>query len=170
LTASQAIRTRQKNSPPDQRKSGQGAFLVDVVAAYSNLSHPHKSAKVLRKLLETIRASSREAPDEPTPSRKLRRRLGAAGVADVVARYQAGQSVRQLSRVIEASGDAILRLLDEEGIQRRQPRYLTADEKSEVVRRYQAGESTYQVAAATGVPKTTVARTLQRAGVALRKR
>jgi DNA-directed RNA polymerase specialized sigma24 family protein len=146
------------------------AHLADVVAAYSNLSHPHKSAKVLRKLLETIRASSREASEEPMPARKLRRRLGAAGVAELVGRYEAGESVRQLSRAIDASGDAILRLLDEEGIQRRQPRYLTADEKAEVVRRYQAGESTYQIEANMGVPKTTVARTLQRAGVELRKR
>jgi hypothetical protein len=96
--------------------------------------------------------------------------LGAAGVADVVARYQAGESVRQLSRAIEASGDAILRLLEEEGIQRRQPRYLTAAEKADVVRRYQAGESTYQIEAHLGIPKTTVARTLQRAGVTLRQR
>ncbi len=144
--------------------------MADVVAAYSNLSHPHKSAKVLRKLLATIQASAREADAEPTPSRKLRRRLGAAGVAEVAARYEAGESLRQLAKSIDASSDAILRLLGEEGVHTRQPRMLTADEKAEVVRRYQAGESTYQVAAATGVPKTTVARTLQRAGVALRKR
>jgi transposase-like protein len=144
--------------------------LADVVAAYSNLSHPHKSAKALRKLLETVQVSSREAAEEPIPSRKLRRRLGAAGVVDVVTRYQAGESVRQLSRAIDASGDAILRLLGEKCIQRRQPRFLTAEEKAEVIRRYEAGESTYQIEAKMGIPKTTVARTLQRAGVELRRR
>jgi DNA-directed RNA polymerase specialized sigma24 family protein len=119
--------------------------------------------------LETACASDRDAP-EMTPSRRLRRRLGSDGVAQLVAGYEGGSSVRELAARHEASMDATLRLLHEEGINTARPEALTDAQRKEIIRRYQAGESTYQIAAATGVPKTTVARTLQRVGITLRPR
>jgi hypothetical protein len=58
----------------------------------------------------------------------LRRRLGAAGVSEVAVRYQAGESIKQIASSINASNDAVIRLLGEEGVPTWQPRYLTAQE------------------------------------------
>ena len=141
-----------------------------MVGAYSNLLRPHKNTRTLRKILAAAQASVRDDPAGSTPSRKLRRRIGADGVASVVARYQACESIKQIATAIGASGDAILRLLREEGVETRKPGVITAEQSAEIVRRYQAGESTYQIETRMGVPRTTVARTLQRADIPLRRR
>lgn len=86
-----------------------------------------------------------------------------------MARYQAGESVKQLSRAIDASGDAILRLLEEEGVPRRfQP--LTPKQLERVIELYEAGKSTYDIAEQLKIPKTTVGRALNKAGVSMRPR
>lgn len=124
---------------------------------------------MLRKILAAAKGSDREIPGV-SPARRLRRRLGSAGIEQIVAGYADGRSIKQLAVEFDTSGDAVLRLLREEGVETRKPCVISAEQSAEIVRRYEAGQSTYEIEEAVGVPRTTVTRTLQRAGVPLRSR
>lgn len=140
-----------------------------MVAAYSNLAYPHKTAEELRKIIDTARKSDRGA-GALSPVRNLRRRLGPTGIAEIVASYESGKSLNYLNTRYDISKAGLLRLLSEEGIDTRKRRVVSPEQTDEIIRRYQAGESTYQLEASQHIPHTTIARTLQRAGVTMRRR
>jgi hypothetical protein len=62
-------------------------------------------------------------PRAPQPRQRTKDRLGAEGVAQLVADYQAGRSTNWLQRTYKLSQGAVLRLLDVNGVPRRQRGY-----------------------------------------------
>jgi hypothetical protein len=145
-----------------------GPSFVDVVAAYSNLTHPYKSTAQLRRLLETARTGARE-PDLQPEVRSLRRRLGDEAVAQIVADYKAGKPTTQLMADHGISKTGVLKLLADAGVSmRRQP--LTSEQVGEAAELYRSGLSLAKVAAQLVLPLESIRRGLIDAGVQMRPR
>lgn len=142
-----------------------------MVALYSNLLHPHKSLRELKRLLVKLEnnETQRQKRADNTPARLIRRRLGKAGVERVVSAYRDGDSIRELAQANNTSHEAMWSLLKEEGVPMRY-QSLQPHQIARVVELYEAGNSIYDVADKLGIPKTTVGRTLKKAGVSMRPR
>jgi hypothetical protein len=109
-----------------------------------------------------------EAPVVTAPPRVRQRaedRLGADGVAQLCADYQAGRSTKWLQRTYSLSQGAVLRLLEVNGIPRRQ-RGLTNIQVQQAAELYLRGWSLTRLGDPLGKDHTVVRNALARAGVA----
>lgn len=98
--------------------------------------------------------------------------------AELVRRYQAGESTTSLAEAYDSNHGTIWRTLTREGVKLRQqgpptgsrrPAF-TSEQETDVVRRYRLGESMESIAASHNTYATTVRRALVRNGVTLRPR
>lgn len=143
--------------------------LVDVVAAYSNLTHPYKSTAELRQILEKARQGDRKVDSHRTGVRALRRRLGDKTIAEIVAAYKAGTPTTQLMAEHHISKTGILKLLADAGVpMRRQP--LTTEQASEAAELYRSGLPLAKVSEQLKLPHESIRRSLFEAGVQMRPR
>jgi hypothetical protein len=122
-------------------------------------------------LRERINACSPRPPlvyhDKPKPRSK--RFLTAQDVADIAARYQAGETMQLVGSRYGISKTRVATVLRERGINiRRQG--LTEGQVSEAAALYAAGKSLAWLGARYNVSHTTVAAGLRRQGVQLRAR
>jgi len=90
-------------------------------------------------------------------------------MADIVARYEAGETTQQVGNRYAISKTRVATVLREQGVTiRRQG--LTDDQVSKAAQLYAAGESLLSVAAILGSSHTTIAKALRRQGIQLRPR
>jgi len=87
-------------------------------------------------------------------------------VDELVAGYEAGQTLRELSAQSGLAKSTVLEHLRQRGVELRDksPRKLTDEQIEEAARRYQAGESLTKLAPEFGVRRHTLAEALKRAG------
>jgi hypothetical protein len=134
-------------------------LFVDVVAAYSNLLHPHKTRGQLQRLLETARTSTRE-PNVLLPEvRALRRRLGEETVAKITADYEAGRPTTQLMAEHSISKAGVLKLLKDAGVTMRR-RSMTEEQVRQARELREQGASIANVAAELQLARETIRRAL----------
>lgn len=138
---------------------------VEVLVRYSNIARESEHIKlpVIERTVEP-----RSEP-EHRPARHIRAttRLGAAGIAALVADYVAGASASELTTSYDISKPTVLKLLDEHGVTRRR-RYFTASDRVEAARLYSSGLSVQAVGERLGFSAKTIWTALREDGVNLR--
>jgi transposase-like protein len=147
---------------------------VEVMQRYSNLD-------ILSKTLQVLRTAGLISPDgKPIPRSgrsieqvelpqpfKLDQRLKPAIVAEIVARYEAGESSTAIAASYGLSKGSVIRLLREAGITiRRQG--LTDHQIAEAAQLYDSGLSLAKIGARFDVDHGTVWRQLRKCGVKMR--
>jgi hypothetical protein len=141
-------------------------YLVDLEAQLSSPS------QALKRLVRSWRAlPPHDAPPSRRPPPRIPQRaedrLGADGVAQLCADYQAGQSSKKLQRMYGLSQGAVLRLLEVNGVSRRQ-RGLTDLQVRQAVELYLRGWALTRIGDHFGKDHTVVRNALLRGGVTLR--
>ena len=116
-----------------------------------------------------IPQGSREAPSEPSAFQihRLSARLTAEQIADVVRRYEAGESARALAAEYGVATSALIRLLRERHVVvRRQT--ITSEQEELMTRDYEAGMTVAEIKDKHGISHGAVLRALHRLGVEMR--
>lgn len=131
---------------------------MEVLRRYANLDY---QITMIRKTLTRIERTSQRQPrpeytSQPHP---IKRRLGSAKVAEVVADYQAGATCIELADKYAVSKAALLDLLHEHGLAKRK-QGLTAEQCEEARMLRQMGESYATIGQRFGVYGSTVWRAL----------
>lgn len=106
-------------------------------------------------------------PVPPIPLRNLRRRLSRKEIAEIVFRYQAGDSTPTLCRDFGLSKGGILQLLRNEGVSMRKQAMTSADAKQAACL-YGGGMSITEIVEQIGYSYSTVRKSLHESGVAMR--
>jgi hypothetical protein len=141
---------------------------VEAIGTYSNSGHLCiKFADLQKRINESPSRSPRLRQDGPKPRSK--RFLTAEDVADIVQRYEAGETTQQIGNRYGVSKTRVATVLRERGITLRR-QGLTDEQVAEAVTLYSAGKSLAWLGARCGVSHTTVAAALRRQGVQLRTR
>ena len=143
-------------------------ILVELIGRNSNLGHLCKQWADLRKrIAESQARPPLLAQDVPRPRSK--RFLTTENVADIVARYEAGETTQQIGTPYGISKTRVANVLCEQGVAiRRQG--LSDIQVDEAATLYTAGKSLAWLGAHYGVSHTTVATALRRQGLQLRRR
>jgi len=93
--------------------------------------------------------------------------------AEICARYNAGESLRQLGRAYDIDSRTVRGILKRNGVESRSisqaKRTFSAEEESELCQRYCAGESSVRLAAEVGVTPVTIVNILHRNGFEARR-
>jgi DNA invertase Pin-like site-specific DNA recombinase len=106
-------------------------------------------------------------PTEPDPPFKLDQRLKPEILAEIVARYEAGESSTAIATVFHLSKNSVIRLLREADVPiRRQG--LTEEQIDEAAALYESGLSLAKIGAHLGVDHGTVWHQLKKLGVRMR--
>ena len=142
--------------------------LVEAIGTYSNRGH-------LREKFADLRKRVNESPSRPpllrhdgSPSRS-KRFLTADDVANIVQKYESGDTTQQIGTCCGVSKTRVATVLREQGITiRRQG--LTSEQVSEAAKLYAVGHSLAWLGARYGASHTTVATALRRQGIQLRPR
>ena len=141
---------------------------MEAIGTYSNRGHLCKKWADLRKHIN-------ESPPRPplsredSPKPRSKRFLTTEDVADIVHRYEAGETTQQVGNRYGISKTRVATILREQGVAiRRQG--LTAGDVMEAATLYAAGRSLAWLGARYGVSHTTVATALRRRGMLLRPR
>jgi len=148
---------------------------VEVARRYSNLFDS------LSKTLQMLHHAGLIAPDgkpifrsDSSPEQisvsepfKLNQRLNPAIVAEIVARYEAGEPSTALAVAFGISKGSVLKLLREAGTQIRN-QGLSDDQVAEAAQFYASGHSLAQIGVHLGVDHGTVWRQLRKRGVKMR--
>jgi len=141
---------------------------VEAIGRNSNLAHPSKKWSELRKRInESSPHASLSYQGKPTVRSK--RFLTSEDIADIVARYQAGETTQQIGRHFGISKTRVASMLREEGVAiRRQG--MSDEQVGEAATLYSTGRSLAWLGARYNVSHTTIAAALRRHGVSLRPR
>jgi lambda repressor-like predicted transcriptional regulator len=141
---------------------------VEATGTYSNLGHLCKKWADLRKrIAESQARPPLLAQDAPKPQSK--RFLTTENVADIVARYEAGETTQQIGTRYGISKTRVGNVLREQSVAiRRQG--LSDVQVDEAATLYTTGKSLACLGAHDGVSHTTVATALRRQGLQLRQR
>jgi Helix-turn-helix domain len=141
---------------------------VEAIGTYSNLGY---TLEKWRDLRERIKAASPRPPllyQEHSKTRS-KRFLTPQDTADIVVRYQAGETTQQIGTHYGISKTRVAAVLRGQGvIIRRQG--LNDQQVREAAKLYVAGNSLAQIGARFGVSHTTIAAVLRQQGVQLRPR
>lgn len=138
--------------------------------------HSNKSSLIPPPLIELERLAHRAHALEPetAPSmassvliRNLRRRLPPQVIAEMVARYLAGEDTPALSRAYGISKTGLLELLQAEGVSKRR-QAITPDDAERALQLYEGGLTIMEVAGRVGYSYGTIRRALHEHGVAMR--
>jgi hypothetical protein len=141
---------------------------VEAIGRNSNLGHLCKKWTELRKSI-TVSPTRPPLSTDGAPKPRSRRYLSAEDIADIVARYKAGETTRQIGTRYGISKTRVATLLREQGITiRRQG--LNEEQISEAVGLYAAGRSLAWLGARYGVSHTTIAAVLRQRDIQLRPR
>lgn len=105
-------------------------------------------------------------------AKQVQRRLTSDGVAELVQRYQAGETADLLAAAFQIHRTTVTGHLKRNGIQRRGGgrRVLAADDVQVAAELYEAGQSLARIGRQFDVHHTTVATELRQAGVKIRPR
>jgi hypothetical protein len=141
-----------------------GRYLnpVEVMGRYLN---PSDQGERLRHILETV-PSGPQTPIPRTP-KQIHHRLQPAQVDEVVHRYLAGATLKELGKQYQVHRTTISELLEQRGVQRRY-RSLSLDQVADAVKLYESGLSLVRVGEILRVNSGTVWQALKRNGVPLR--
>lgn len=101
------------------------------------------------------------------PVRRLRRRLPPSAIAELVARYNAGEDTPALSREYGISKTGLCDLLQAEGVAMR-GQAITLEDTERAVQLYEKGLTITQVVEQVGYSYGTIRRVLHENGVAMR--
>ena len=149
-----------------RRESARGA--VEAIGRNSNLGHLCKKWADLRKLIS-------ESPARPpllvrdAPKPRSKRFLTVQDIADIMARYEAGETTQEIGSRYGISKTRVATVLREQGIAiRRQG--LTDEQVREAATLYAAGRSLARLGIRFGVSHTTVAAALRQQSVHFRTR
>jgi hypothetical protein len=154
-----------KPAPTDVRA---GFLSVEAIGRTSNLGHLREKWADLRKRInESPTRPSLSHKDDPKPRSK--RFLSPGDIADLVHRYQVGETTQQIGTHYGISKTRVATILREQGITLRR-QGLTDEQVSEAANFYGAGKSLAWIGARYGVSHTTVATALRQQGVQLRPR
>lgn len=99
---------------------------------------------------------------------RLEDRLGGEAVAEIVRRYEAGESARRLAEEHQVAPSALVRLLRSRNVVVRK-RVVTDDETQELAREYEGGATMADLERKHGLSHGAVFRALHRAEVAMRE-
>lgn len=142
--------------------------MVEAIGRNSNLAGLSRKWSELR---ERIRASA-PRPDplyQDKPKTRWKRFLGPEDIADIVARYEAGETTLHIANRHRISKTRVVSVLRQQGVTiRRQG--LTDEQVTEAASLYATGQSLAQIGARYGVSHTTVAAAFRRQGINLRPR
>jgi DNA invertase Pin-like site-specific DNA recombinase len=141
---------------------------VELIGRNSNLAHLSRKWSDLR---ERIGESVPRPPVlyQDKPRIRSKRFLKPEDTADIVARYQAGETTQQIGTHYGISKTRVATVLSEQGVPiRRQG--LTDEQAREAVELYTAGKSLAWIGTRFGVSHTTIAAKLRQEGMQLRPR
>ena len=152
--------------------------VAHVVLLRDHLSNPPKHLKALVSALSSPPKAGPPGPETDESARfeirtlvvQPNQKLPAETVDELVARYQAGESIRGLGRSLGAHEQTIRAHLRRRGVKLRPVRALTDAQLAEAAQLYGEGWSTFRLAERYGVGATTVGVNLRRAGLRLRPR
>jgi transposase-like protein len=147
-------------------------YRVELLRRYSKLDSFQRSVAILAKSLVrsdngTFRAPSPRPQISPPHPFKLRQRLRPDTIAQIVGRYQAGESSTSLAATFGISKGSVIRLLRDADVPIRN-QGLTDDQIAEAARLYASGQSLAQIGAHLGVDHGTVWRQVRKRGVTIR--
>jgi hypothetical protein len=127
--------------------------------------HPSDQGERLRRVLEIVPAG----PPTPIPRtpKQVHRRLPADQVDQLINRYLAGATLKQLGQQFHIHRLTVAGLLEQRGVSRRYGS-LAVDQITEAVKLYQSGLALAAVGEVLHVNATTVWHALQRRGIPLR--
>lgn len=130
---------------------------------------PPSLFELARLAQQSRKSHSVAAPTEPArvPTRSLRRRLAPLAIDELVTRYNAGETIRALSREYGVSRSGLRQLLRGEGVPLRE-QGITPEDAERAVRLYESGLTIRQVVEQVGYSFGTIQRMLNEKGVALR--
>jgi hypothetical protein len=141
--------------------------LVGVIDLCSNNSVLPRTPEELRALLDPpgppVSIASASQPF------KLLQRLGEERCAEIVERYEGGETAQVLADEFGVAKSALLILLRSRSVVVRR-RSLTDEQVSHLAREYTSGKTIAQLETATGIPHGTIQRALSNAGVKMRPR
>jgi hypothetical protein len=141
---------------------------VELIGRTSNLAHlSNKWSDLRERIAESLPRPPLAYQDKPETRSK--RFLNPQNIADIVVRYQAGETTRQIGSRYGISKTRVATVLREQGVAiRRQG--LTAEQASEAAKLYVGGKSLAWIGTRFEVSPTTIAATLRRQGIQLRPR
>ncbi len=142
-------------------------IIADVINLLSNNSGVALSPDGIRKIAAI--EGELEPPAELTTFKVhgLEARLGPAAISEIVRRYGAGESARQLATEYDVAPSALVRLLREQSVVVRK-RVVDLDETQKLARLYEAGATMAELEEQFGLSHGAVHRALRRAGVVTR--
>ena len=143
---------------------GQYSNPVEVMGRYSNLSDQGNR-------IEWVLQSTPSGPKRIVSgtNKQVQRRLLPAQIDDLVAAYQSGATLRELSRQFRVHRASVSIVRDRQSVPRRY-RMVEGARLEQVVRDYREGKSIISIANELEVAGDTVRKALTRAGVELRPR
>jgi transposase-like protein len=140
---------------------------VDALYFFAR-SLPHgKTIEDLEKLVADLRTSNVKRPPRMAEKPSVSDRLGTAGVASLVAQYQAGGSLESVAEAHGISTSSARRLLLRQGVTLRLPR-ISTDMVNRAAELYESGLGVLAIANELGVAKSSLLRAMKKAGVQLR--
>lgn len=141
---------------------------MEVIGINSNLAHLSSKWSYLR---EHIAASPPRSPllRQNVPKPRSKRFLSAQDIANVVRRYEAGETTQQIGNRYGISKTRVATALREQGITIRR-HGLSDQQVNEAAALYVAGKSLAWLGARYSVSHTTIAAALRCHGVTLRRR
>src|SRR5690349_4409399 len=123
-------------------RSGSPACTCAVVPLWESLSN----LKLPELTTTPRRPQGDPAVGEVQQLRQPRRRFGADEAAELVARYEAGGTIRGLARELGVPRELARRILSDAGVTRRKRASLTPSDLAMAVELYEGGVSIQQVA------------------------
>lgn len=156
------IRTGPKYGPFHERN-----YLAGTLDLCSQFSQGSFTPDALRKL--AILRQRPEGLNKPVSPRRqeLSRRLGKKKVAELMQRFEAGESTSSLAKELGVSNSALIRMLRAQGaaIPKRK---VTDEDVAAMAREYKAGATVREIEAKHGFSHGAVLRSLHRSGVEMR--
>jgi transposase len=137
---------------------------VELLGRYSN--HAYQGERI-GHLLNMVPKDHLEPKTRTI--KQVHRRLRPAEIDELVAAYQAGATLRQLSEQFQVHRASISIILERQNVPRRY-RMVERERLQRAIRDYQDGKSIISIATELGVSGDTVRKALGRAGVKLRPR
>lgn len=141
---------------------------MEAIGRNSNFAYLSRKCSDLRERIAESSPRPRSS-EQDAPKPRSKRFLSPEDVADIICRYQAGETTQQVGTRYGISKTRVATVLREQGVTiRRQG--LTTEQAGEAAALYVAGQSLAQLGARFGVSHTTVAAELRKQGVQVRSR
>ena len=135
-----------------------------------HFSNPSSQVTRLFQALTLAADASARPATPPDHQRQLQRRLPAELVSELLAAYQGGASLSELSGKFQVHRTTVMAHLDRHGVPRRgQQRKLTGQQVIQASQLYRSGWSLVKIGDHFQVDAATVRRALRRAGFQLRR-